>query len=87
MSNYTKTREYNTDNVSQWIDNDEPWYTLAVKFMNRKRGSKKYRDFIKWMGLEDERTPDGVRFLQANLNYAELNEWMKSFIEEKEVVA
>lgn len=57
----------------------EGFYRSAVDFMKRYKGRTPYRDFIRYYGLENERTIDGVRFNDRRLIYKELNEAMFDF--------
>lgn len=78
--NYNGWKNYQTWNVSLWINNDEPLYRAAVDFMrNIKDPGKKavYRLFIESLGLQHSQTPDRVRWINGKLAYSELNAMMR----------
>ena len=56
-----------------WIDNDEGFYNAKCSFLDEYEGSYPYKDFIEYMGLEKENTPDGIAWLSNKLDYAELD--------------
>lgn len=76
-SDYNGWRNYNTWNVALWISNDYGLYKTAIDFIKNYRGRKPYKDFIKYLGLEREKTSDGVRWMDNSLDYRELNGFMR----------
>ena len=70
-----------TWNVMLWIDNDEPLYRAACEFMRGYKGEKAYSSFIRNMGLEEDRTPDGIAWISTRLDYKALNEAMRELID------
>ena len=72
---YNGSKNYETWNVSLWINNDEPLYRSACAFMRRYHGRAPYRDFVEAASLE--RTMDGVSFTDGTLGLAELNAMMR----------
>jgi len=74
---YNGWRNYETWNISLWINNDEGLYRLAVDFMSKYEGLQPYKDFIGGYDLETTETPDRVDFSSTLLNYRELNEMME----------
>lgn len=75
--NYQGWKNRQTWNVALWIGNDEPLYRAAVEFMKgRKNKRALYPRFIKWMGMEHDRTPDGIAWMGTRLSHKELNEMM-----------
>ena len=77
MGEYNGWANRATWNVALWIGNDEPLYRAAVEFMRSYKGRAPYGAFIKQMGLEHDRTPDGTKWYSNVLNYKELNDMMK----------
>ena len=80
MTNYNGWANKATWNISLWINNDEPIYREAVKFMESYKGRRPYVDFIKHIGLTQARTPDNFKFMGYSLNLKELNEMMKELV-------
>ena len=69
-----------TWNVALYIGNDEPLYRAAVDYMKRYPESKHpYFNFIKSLGMERDKTPDGFKWASQILDYKELNEMMREF--------
>ncbi len=64
---YNGWTNWETWNVALWIGNDEYLYREA-------RRSQSYFDFVQRMGFEDGATPDGVKYVDSNLDYDELDE-------------
>ncbi len=58
---------YETWNVSLWIQNDEDNYDLA-------QASISYDQFMNAKSYESTTTPDGVAWNDASLDYARLDE-------------
>ena len=73
---YKERRKYNTWNVWHCLNNDTFLYESAVEFMKKYKGSRPYGHFIASMGMNDEKTTDGVKWQQKRLNYDELNKAM-----------
>jgi hypothetical protein len=69
-----------TWNCALWINNDYPLYKSACEFMRMYKGSDPYREYIRWLDLEQGRTPDGFKWLGASLNYDELNDMMREML-------
>ena len=69
-----------TWNVALWIENDEPLYRLALDYIRMREGKNKhafYAGFIRWAGMDRDRTPDGFKWLCSRLCYPELNEMIR----------
>ena len=63
---------YETWNVSLWIQNDEGLYNVAKDY--RRQGYRRFaEDLTDWWTKE---TPDGVSWTDATLNIEELDEMM-----------
>ena len=74
---YNGYKNYSTWNVSLWINNDEDLYFAAVNFMKGYTGARPYVKFIHSMHLQNERTPDNIKWISTCLDYKALNEMMK----------
>lgn len=82
-TNYEGWHNKATWNVSLYLNNEEGIYRSAVSFMESEAGKKSrspYATFIRRSGMEDERTPDGFKWLSTRLCYRELNEMMKELV-------
>jgi hypothetical protein len=65
---YNGWRNYETWNVALWLQNDEGLYSLL-------RGASDYRDLChQLIDLGLHRTPDGVDWIDADLDYDALEE-------------
>ncbi len=80
---YNGWKNYDTWNISLWINNDEGIYTGAVDFMKNENTDihNPYRAFIISCGLEAQSTPDRVEYMADSLDYEALNEMMKELAE------
>lgn len=82
-----KEKEYNgwknrqTWNISLWINNDYNLYESAVEFMKSYKGSKPYGSFIRYMGLQEEKTPDNIKFFSTRVDYKALNDMMFELVD------
>ena len=74
--NYNGWKNYQTWNVSLWIDNDEGLYMAARDFMETYKGRKPYVAFIRSLCMENDRTPDNIKWISTRLDYKALNEMM-----------
>ena len=62
------------------MGNDEALYRSAVEFLNRYKGRMPYADFIKSVGYDLKKTPDGVAWISTSISYRELNRMMRELI-------
>ena len=70
-----------TWNVSMWLNNDYGIYVSAVKYMeNHPKSIQPYSNFVRFEGLEDERTPDRIKWLSNSLDYEALNAMMRELV-------
>jgi hypothetical protein len=44
------------------------------------KGREPYRDYIRWLSIEEDRTPDGFKWLGTRLSYKELNDMMREML-------
>lgn len=65
-----------TWNVALWLNNDYELHQLAVEFMKGYKKRYPYMAFIKYLGLDGQRTPDGFKWNGQKLDYKALNEMM-----------
>lgn len=80
MPDYNGWKNRQTWNCALWIGNDEPLYRAAVEFMKSYKGRQPYRHFIASQGLQDDKTPDNIKWLSNVLDIRALNEMMKELI-------
>lgn len=73
---YNGWKNYETWNVSLWINNDYENYKQAQQIM-MDNPTITYKELMKIMVLPDDKTPDGVDWLSDDLAYDELNEMVK----------
>ena len=65
---YNGWSNYETWNISLWIQNSEGLYNIARRYDD-------YSKFVREMG-SDAQTPDGVSFTNPKLDIDELNEML-----------
>jgi hypothetical protein len=76
---YQGWANYETWNVSLWINNDEGLYNLACDCVNN---GETYGDFVKYLKECDiTSTPDGVDYEYTYLDGIELNEMMSELVD------
>ena len=80
---YEGWTNYDTWNVSLWINNEYGLYLGAVDFMRRYHGKNAYLDFVESCGLDVQKTPDDIAYKSDKLNYNELNDMMQDFKEKE----
>lgn len=73
LKDYNGWKNYDTWNVMLWINNDEWLYGSLIEFLNSYKGKSPYKDFIAYLDLTNERTPDGVKWISSKLDYRALN--------------
>ena len=79
---YNGWKNRQTWNVSLWINNDEGLYRLAVEYMtNVNKSRAAYKNFVKWAGLDHDRTPDNIAYISTRLDYSALNEMMRELVD------
>lgn len=79
MADYNGWRNRSTWNVALWLTNDEPIYRCAVEYVKRHKNPT-YLGFIKSLGLQYDRTPDGIQWVSARLDYRRLNKMMAELL-------
>lgn len=75
MSEYNGWKNRDTWNVSLWIGH-HPLYLEAVAFVKDYKGTQPYVDFLESCGLDTQKTPDGVAYVNEALDYKRLDEMM-----------
>jgi hypothetical protein len=78
---YEGWKNYETWNVSLWLNNEYAIYQGAVAFMQDYKGQNPYKDFCVDSGLSAQKTADRVAWISAELDYEELNAMMKELVE------
>lgn len=86
---YNGWKNRSTWNVTLWINNEEYLYKAAVEYVkehktNKRTGkpsSKLYSNFIRYMGMQDDKTPDNIKYISTLLDYPALNEMMRELAE------
>ncbi len=79
-NDYQGWKNRQTWNCALWIGNDEPLYRAAVEFAQKtKKQRGVYARFIRAMGMDHDRTPDGIAWNGARLDYRALDEMMMEF--------
>lgn len=74
---YNGWANYETWNVALWIQNDEGMYQYAKRYKRIKNAP--YLTLVKNLRLNGiEKTPDGVSYLDSNLDRQALNEMIRS---------
>jgi len=81
---YQGWKNYASWNVALWLENEEPNYRGAVDFMKDYKGNKPYIDFCIECGLDAQKTPDGVAWIDPTIDLPALNAVMTSLAPEKE---
>ena len=74
---YEGWKNYATWNVSLWLNNEYGIYLGAVAFMKDYKGRQPYKDFCKESGLDQQKTPDKIRWISKSLDYVALNQMMR----------
>lgn len=80
MEGYNGWKNRQTWNVMLWIENDEGLYRAAVEFMRAYKGRTPYPHFVRRMGMNGDRTPDGIAWDGTRLDYNALNEAMRELV-------
>lgn len=78
MYNGWKNRQ--TWNVVLWLDNDEFLYRQARAWVQLRKAAGRsilWTHLIKYLGLNGERTPDGIAWNGTRLDYPALNQHLK----------
>lgn len=77
---YNGWKNYETWNVALWISNTEVWYLDAVRYAKDERINASYSGFVKEemdCGMMQNKTGDGVWWLDPALDYPRLNEFIQ----------
>ena len=79
---YNGWRNYETWNVSLWINNEESLYRWAVKYVRcHPRMKHLYRGFVRSMGIGRGKTADGVKWVSDLLDYDALDQMMAEILD------
>ena len=79
-TNYNGWKNRATWNVALWIENDEGLYNTARDYLKMRKAKGKvgyYAGFIRWAGMQEEKTPDGFKWLGSRLCLSELNDMIR----------
>ena len=78
---YNGWKNRDTWNVALWIENDEPLYRAAVKFMqDNPSKDNPYIGFILNEYMTHLVTPDSVEWMSDKLDYPALNDMMRDLV-------
>lgn len=82
MTEYNGWKNYETWNISLWINNDEGIYNGAVEFMKNENPNPAdpYRAFIISCGLEAQKTPDSVAYMAEGIDFKALDAMMRDLL-------
>ena len=81
---YNGWANYETWSVSLWIANDYGLYSEAMDFMkhdDEAKGENPYIEFIHFIGLAWAENPDNVAWISDELDYDELNQFMRKLVD------
>ena len=81
---YNGWANYETWNVALWIANDYGLYSEAIDFMkydNEAKDENPYIEFIHFISLAFAETPDNVAWISDELDYDELNQFMRELVD------
>ena len=67
-----------TFHIANWMINDFVIYEKMKLFMTNFDGPIPYRSWIKEMGLTDQTTSDGWKFMADDVHYGDLSEVMRA---------
>jgi hypothetical protein len=84
---YNGWANYETWNVSLWMQNDQFLYNTAIACVDyRNEGEMPYTKFIRCMANCNKfATKDGVAWCDENINHDEINEMMFDYYAEEQV--
>lgn len=77
---YNDWKNRETWNIALWINNDEGLYRCSVDYVAtcRRAGRKpSYTGFVRYAGLTEMRTPDGVSYSGSRLDRTALTEMLE----------
>ena len=78
---YEGWKNYETWNVSLWLNNEEHFYNLAVGFMGKYKGDEPYMAFTTRLRMQlGVQTTDRVNWHSRKLDYKALDEMMQELI-------
>lgn len=81
QATYEGWKNYETWNVSLWINNDEPLYRSAVAFMQEDPNrTNPYVGFLLQNYMTHLVTPDAIEWMSDKLDFPALNEMMKELV-------
>jgi hypothetical protein len=72
-----------TWNVWLWLTNDEGLYFGMCDYIKDRAGERiSYTGLINYLGLTDDSTPDGYKFLSTRISLRELNDAVNEHAQE-----
>lgn len=88
QEDYNGWKNRSTWNVALWINNDYNLYNSAIEYVKEHKISKRtgkpttklYSNFIRYVGLANDKTPDNIKYISTLLDYDALNEMMRELV-------
>jgi hypothetical protein len=84
---YNGWKNYETWNVALYLNNDEQTYEAVNEYVRDTLDSTddlSYDGLLEYLGIEDESTPDGIRWNYFRVDRQEMFEWLMDHASEDE---